>query len=589
MTYRSETIISAVRKLNNQYFLPAIQREFVWGPDQIIQLFDSVLRGYPISSFLFWELLPDHQDKWRSYKFIDRASDRGTHNEVANTGGVNNLFLILDGQQRLTSLNIGLRGYYEVKVKYGRWDNPQSWSQRKLFINLLHDPQQGEAEDGDGIYYQLGFITTAPKPRDDSYWFELGRVLSCQSEGDFEELKEDIVESLPDTATKEQMRLVRKILDRLYRAIHIDQFIAYYLEEEQDYDRVLDIFVRANAGGTKLSKSDLLMSTVTASWAGTDAREEIHGFVEQLNWELTRKNNFDKDFVMKSCLVLTDLPVKYRVQNFNHVNLTKIRDNWGDIKRSLRATVEFVNQCGADRDNLTSANALIPLAYFLLRHPEIDLTGSSQLDMSNRQAMRKWLLGVLLTGAFSSSTDSALTEIRSVLQKFSGDTFPAKELNDALRKLGRASRPEDVLESVMGFQYGRKATVLALSLLYPDMPWGTVPHHVDHIFSRNKLSFSALNRPGEIGLYWRRDAIENLCLLTESENESKGSRDLDDWLSTRDDAFLDRHLIPRDRNLWKIEAFGDFIKSRRELLQAKLAEVLNVNFPEGETIESSEE
>ena len=96
--------------MNRQYFLPAIQREFVWKQEQIVQLFDSIMRGYPISSFLFWSVNPENRDKWQVYKFIERARQGGTHNELVNTDGVANLVLALDGQQRLTSLMIGLRG-----------------------------------------------------------------------------------------------------------------------------------------------------------------------------------------------------------------------------------------------------------------------------------------------------------------------------------------------------------------------------------------------------------------------------------------------------------------------------------------------
>ncbi len=263
----------------------------------------------------------------------------------------------------------------------------------------------------------------------------------------------------------------------------------------------------------------------------------------------------------------------------------KIRDNWQEIKRSLRATVEFVNQCGADRDNLTSSTALIPLAYYLFQNPGIDLAATSTRDVANRTAMRKWLIGALLTGAFGSATDSALTDVRSVLSGSASDVFPASRINDALRKAGRATRAEDVLDSIMGFQYGRKATTLALSLLYPDMPWGTVPHHVDHIFSRSLCTLDSLEAAGSRHLYLSRDRIENLCLITESENESKGGQEFINWVSTRDQSYLFRHLIPTDPVLWKLESFGPFLEARRQLMLDKLSEVLGVHVAEGEEME----
>src|SRR5271166_2710294 len=137
MSYRSETIALAVGRMNRQYFLPAIQREFVWKPEQIVQLFDSIMRGYPISSFLFWELKPENRDKWQVYEFLEKAHHGGTHNQLASTDGVTSLSLVLDGQQRLTSLMIGLRGTYTAKKKYKRWDNPDARSAQKLHLDLL--------------------------------------------------------------------------------------------------------------------------------------------------------------------------------------------------------------------------------------------------------------------------------------------------------------------------------------------------------------------------------------------------------------------------------------------------------------------
>ena len=115
MSYKSEPIAVAVERMNRQYFLPAIQREFVWKPEQIVQLFDSIMRGYPISSFLFWSIRPENKSRWEMYKFVDKARQGGTHNELASTDGVDSLISVLDGQQRLTSLMIGLKGFYEIK------------------------------------------------------------------------------------------------------------------------------------------------------------------------------------------------------------------------------------------------------------------------------------------------------------------------------------------------------------------------------------------------------------------------------------------------------------------------------------------
>src|ERR1035437_6806086 len=371
MSYRSETIAVAIDRMNRQYFLPAIQREFVWKPEQIVQLFDSIMRGYPISSFLFWDLKPENRNKWQVYKFLEKAKP-GMHNQLANTDGVRVLTLVLDGQQRLTSLMIGLRGPYTAKKKYKRWDNPDAWSAQRLHLDLLADPRL----DGDesGVYYKFEFMEKAPPPTSEHYWFRIGQILDFDERQKLDVFLDEKDDELSKQGlSRSERRTFQQNLDRLYQAVHVDEVIAYYTETDQDYDRVLDIFARANEGGTKLSKSDLLLSMVIAQWDDVNARDEIFNFVDRVNTQLTRRNDFDKDFIMKSCLVLTDLPVAYKVQNFNIANLTTIRQQWPRIKTTIERGVDLANSFGIDRDNLTSANALIPIIYYLFKLIHADI------------------------------------------------------------------------------------------------------------------------------------------------------------------------------------------------------------------------
>ncbi len=159
-------------------------------------------------------------------------------------------------------------------------------------------------------------------------------------------------------------------------------------------------FVRANSGGTELSKSDLLLSTLTLHWGTENAREEINGFVEELNDQLTRKNRLTKDFVMKSCLVILNLPVAYRVSSFTKDTCARIKDRWDDIREALLRAVDASNALGIDESTLTSANALIPVAYYLYQHPALTLRGESAAEVINATRVRVWLLSALLNRVF---------------------------------------------------------------------------------------------------------------------------------------------------------------------------------------------
>ena len=114
MSYIPKTIGEIVLEhVNRTTFLPAIQREYVWDTSAIEKLFDSIMGSYPISSFLFWKIREEKKNLWTSYKFFSDFDQEHPHNEEANLAGVNqDIYLVLDGQQRLTSLFIGLKGSY---------------------------------------------------------------------------------------------------------------------------------------------------------------------------------------------------------------------------------------------------------------------------------------------------------------------------------------------------------------------------------------------------------------------------------------------------------------------------------------------
>lgn len=577
MPYQSDTIAVVVSRLNSRYFLPAIQREFVWRPDQIVQLFDSLLRGYPISTFLFWDLNPENRDRWDIYRFIDNFHANETHNDLATTTGLQQVTLVLDGQQRLTSLLIGLKGSYTLKKKYKRWDSPDAWVKHHLYLDLFKDPNV-EQDDGDlGIRYGLEFFPQAPPGDGHRFWFRVGRIMDFDSEDRFQQFKYEERDKLPDETTKKQQRLFEQNLERLYRVVWKNDAISYYTELDQDYDRVLDIFVRANEGGTKLSKSDLLLSMVTSQWDGVNAREEIYGFVGRLNNDLARKNDFDKDFIMKTCLVLADLPVQYKVNNFNNQNLARIQDLWSEMKKAVEGAVNLVNWFGIDRDTLTSANALIPIIYYFLKHPTVTLRGSTPLDVRNASAVRRWLSMVLLNNAFGGQSDNVLRDTRRVLQeRAAGVDFPAEALSAVLAQSGRPARFDDTaIDNFLEITYGKQTTFLALSLLYDDNSWGVSPHQQDHIFPKSLLQPRRLERAGIPSEKHDRyqelvNRLANLQLLLAHENQEKSDQDFFDWLSTRDPSFRQRHLIPQDDEVLRLEKFEEFIVARESLIRERL-------------------
>ena len=551
---------------------------------QILQLFDSLMRLYPISSFLFWELKPENRSNWEIYKFIDHLDERNRHNSSASTAGVQHLNLVLDGQQRLTSLLIGLKGVYTARRKNQRWNNPNAFSRQQLYLDLLKN--SAEAADADtGLHYGFAFFERAPQNTNDSHWFKVSKILDFDSKDRFDGFVESERESLPESATKRQESLLEQNLQRLYKAVWENESISYYTEHDQDYDRVLDIFVRANDGGTKLSKSDLLLSMVTSRWSGRNARQEIYDFVDHLNNNLTGKNDFNKDFVLKACLVLTDLQITYKVTSFTNTNLDLIQSKWDRIKTAIETAVDLANSFGIERDALTSQNALTPICYYLFNNPGKTLRSGSLHDAKNASLIRRWLVSMLFNNVFGALSDTTLRESRRVLQEQQqrrNSDFPAAEINLALAESGKSPDFDNyALERYLATEYNSRTSALALSLLYDDNNWGMLAYHQDHIFPRtlfkkqnmDAAGLSAAKQEQYQQLYNR---VGNLELLLNTENLEKSNKDFADWLTTRDASFRKRHLIPDDDDLLKFERFEDFIKAREALIKDRLQRILSL-------------
>ena len=229
---------------NSQYVLPAIQREFIWDTDQICKLFDSLMLGYPIGAFLFWKVEAKEAGQFAYYDFItdyhEKDSPYAPPRKIPAGQGAT---AILDGQQRLTALNIGLYGSHAERQPRKRWNNPDAFPKKRLYLNLLKRPEV----DDQGMAYDFKFLTAdsaKSKEGESDGWFPVKDVLSLANAGPaiMAELKR---RSLTDTEPFE-------ILYQLYNAVRETPSINAYLEESQDPNKVLDIFVRVNSGGTPL-------------------------------------------------------------------------------------------------------------------------------------------------------------------------------------------------------------------------------------------------------------------------------------------------------------------------------------------------
>lgn len=559
------------KKVNKDYLLPSIQREFVWlrNPQEqkIEKLFDSILQGYPFGTVLVWEVdKPIDLDKiqWEVCNFVQDYDKDNPHNQTASINGYTKLFLVLDGQQRLSSLNVGLRGSYSYTT-YGKK------KKSKLYLNLLSDIEN-DPDNSYGLKYDFRFFVEIPEG-DNQLWFEVGKVLDFHDKNT--ELFKETFDSLIRQKTTDNDKIIKAkmVLGELHQSLCINDNLIITPITGDD-EKALNVFVRTNDGGTKLEKADLLLSYMESDkqiFLPNGARKEIFDFVDLLNKESLHKPDYDiaKDDVLKAALVLSDLEVQYKLKNFNSENLEKISDNWGTIKKYLDLTIKLIARYGFSSKNILSKNALIPIAYFLLKRSKSPSYYASQTnaDLEEKNEIIKWLIISQLRGALGSASDSTLKSVRDSIK--SNKTF--KDINP-----GKIIEKEDVEKWVEKESYGSKYAHLLLLLITKNKYWDEC--HQDHIFPCSKFNteeYAKHNLTAEKIKFYEnyKNSIINLHLLNPSVNIVKNDDDFIDWSHLQNKDFLEASLIPQSID-FNFSNFEEFINNRKQLLIKRIFKIL---------------
>jgi hypothetical protein len=571
------TIKTALDRIQKkEYVLPAIQREFVWKPSQIERLFDSLMQGYPFGTFLFWKVSPQMSGKFKFYDFVLNYHQRDAAHcpelPILHNQGVT---AVLDGQQRLTALNIGLRGSMAVKQPNKWWNNPDAFPKRVLCLNLLAPDEVDE----DGARFEFRFLTPEQQvPTDSALWYRVPDILSVSNIMDLANWVAGVGLSV------DLQKRANNILGRLYQVINSDNIVNYYEEENQDLERVLNIFIRLNSGGTVLSYSDLLLSIAVAQWKERDARTEIHSLVDELN-DIGTGFDLSQDFVLKAGLMLSDIAsVGFKVENFTADNMAKLEAHWPAVRTALVRTVELVASFGFNGRTLRADSALLPIAYYLFRRnvPANYVTHSS--FHADREAIRLWLVRSLLkaSGIWGSGLDTLLTALREKIRAEGAEAFPVAALRQEMDARGKSLAFTDAeLGDLLSMPYGDKRLFALLSILFPFVDLRN-QFHIDHVFPRSLFSKAKLRKLGLEDAQERLDALANslpnLQLLDGTANIEKQAVLPARWMvkAFPDEpsraAYVDRHLlgnIPDD-----IAGFEAFHAARCEALSVRLNALL---------------
>ncbi|MDA8405241.1 MAG: DUF262 domain-containing protein [Deltaproteobacteria bacterium] len=537
--------------------LPHIQRPFVWKQDrnnnQVNRFFDSIMRGYPFSTFLFWKTRDDIQKR----KFIEDYKDGGdvkdTYFKSSEYQDTEKTF-VLDGQQRLQALYLALKGTYNGKELYF-----DILSGEKLFWD------KGDELKYNFEYFKRDEVEVNNSP--EHYWVCLKEVVS--SDDPSTKIGRNILKQMKEKGIHTE-EIEDKVQDNvaLIEKLFTDELIYYYsidstLGKFRDYEEILEIFIRVNSGGTQLSKSDLMFSLMKLKW--DEAEEEFEDLLNDVNGQNVFA--FDKDFVLKTSLVILDKKARYEVKKFKGTDgLESIKSRWHKIVLSFNWLRDFLDYARITSQSvLPSYNALIPILYFVYTY---DCKPSAP---KMKQNMQTWLYKTLLNNNFTGQADTIIDACTDVIKKHSSvDYFPYKEIENTVKT--RLNKVVDINPNIID---GNTYLVLNLVYLFKNQKKNFQPKlkgnspEIDHIFPKSKMLKTYKNHlVNNIGNYMFLEKTLNI------EKRDKLPEVFFPDAIKESPNFLEDNFIPTEPRLQDPDNFEEFVEKRRMLMLDTIREVL---------------
>ncbi len=364
--------------------------------------------------------------------------------------------------------------------------------------------------------------------------------------------------------------------------VHEEECLAFYLEREQSYDKVLDIFIRANDGGTKLSRSDLLMSMVTLRWHQFNARSETESVTYAMRDALAQESAFDRDYLLRSGLFFNDLDFAFQLRNFTPRNIGIIETRWSAVKQALLQAAELFKRFGITGGALTGVNAVMLIACYLFKLHQQAPSLQGELPQGDQERIRRWISAVLFHGVLSGAANVTMEFYRRVINEQLRDRvqFPVEALTERMTVRGRSMNFDD--EAVGRFisqETKSRIFTVCCCLLYERTDWLAKDWQVVQVFGSHRLLDDRLRvqglGPDDIRACqsWAHRLANHIILSDEEAREFFGMH-IEDWVASRPKDFWARHALPDDPSLYDEYRFLDFVQARRRLLKDRLQLVL---------------
>lgn len=555
----SITIYEALQSIKDgKYVMPAFQRQFVWGMEQIEKLWDSILLDYPIATFLFWHV-DDANVTWDTYfcgflssvTFDNRKQADSANYELTSIDVKNTDTAILDGQQRLTSLYLSLFGEAYLRPNYAR-KNTGSKIVTKLLIELNKNKISVDEEEYNSKKFDIKFSEKVGRLSPTQ--FEIKNILDQKFQD--ENTRENAIDEAIVNVPADSKEYARKILQRLYKKIFVEKLVRYTEITNMKQDDALEMFVRFNSGGKALSKSEITMSILEAYWPS--AKTEF-GKILVDSYE-----GFGTDFIIRSALMLYGDVVK---SNINKKIASDMKNDWSGFKKALTNLESLLKEMKIDLSRFSSSwNVLLPIIYYIYYNPDYD---------KNIKGVRAYLLRAIFFTYFQSGTTGKLQQMKSNINNFDYEitTEMLDQMNDLRVTDGKI---EDLLNSEKG------SRVAGEVLYYLNLDWTNrnFKYELDHLHPDSRFNVS---KPIPVSMEdWRRwrgmrNRLPNLHLLEGRSNGSKNDMRLVDYYNDMNDVqkteFCKQAMIPQVATL-EIEDFEKFYDARKVILMERIHELL---------------
>lgn len=500
--------------------LPEFQRGYVWNRDQVRGLMRSLYRGYPVGGLLMWETTADD------------INVRGV------AGGSGTRQLLLDGQQRVTSMYGVVRG------------NPPPFF-------------EGDASVFTGLHFNVeteSFEFYAPtKMVGDPTWVNVTELFHkgpTKYYKTFSHVDEDTRETFV-----ERLNQITQIANRDFNYEKITG-------ASKTVDEVVDIFNKVNSGGTKLTKGDLALAKLCAEWP--DARKELR---DNLNRWNTAGFRFSIDWLLRNATAVATGRALF--SSLTDVEAAEFESALGKSVNHIGKFLDAASgRLGLDHDRVLMGRYATPVITRLLQ-----INGGGFIDSAHRDKVLYWYVHSALWGRFSGSTETVLQQDYDAVERGGVDALITTL--ERFRGGRLAVSPDDFAGSTRGSRFypllylltrvdGARDFGSGLELR-AELLGKLTSLQVHHIFPKALLRQHGFDR-NDI------NALANFCFLTQDTNLKIGRRDPAEYLpevQARHPGVLESQWIPTDPNLWRVERYQDFLAARRELLAASAQSFLD--------------